>query len=134
MKHIAPTTLLMLFSALAVSGCGGGSSSPASPTSPSASASVTVAIVAINGNKSFAPDPVQTGGLAVIFNNNDTTTHHIVMDDGSVDFGALAPGTPSASKSVPAGGNFHCMIHPSMVGSINGAVAPDPAPGSGNGY
>ena len=23
-----------------------------------------------------------------------------------------------------AGGNFHCVIHPTMVGSINGATAP----------
>jgi hypothetical protein len=22
--------------------------------------------------------------------------------------------------------NFHCSLHPSMVGSINGATAPDP--------
>ena len=71
----------------------------------------------------------------MIFKNNDTTTtHHIVMDDGSIDFGSLSPGASSPAKSVGAGGNFHCANHPSMVGSINGAVAPTPPPGSGDGY
>ena len=69
-----------------------------------------------------------------MFKNNDTITHRIVMDDNSVDFGSLSAGASSAAKGVGAGGNFHCTIHPSMVGSINGAVAPTPPPGSGGGY
>jgi hypothetical protein len=55
------------------------------------------------------------------------------MDDGSADFGSLSPGASSQAKAVTSG-NFHCANHPSMVGSINGAVAPVPPPGSGNGY
>ena len=56
------------------------------------------------------------------------------MDDNSVDFGSLSPGASSAAKGVGTGGNFHCTIHPSMVGTINGTVAPTPPPGSGDGY
>jgi plastocyanin len=124
----------MFLAAFAASACGGGSSSTPSTPSPTTTASVTIAITAINGNKSFAPNPVQAGGLPVVFSNNDSTVHHIVMDDGSVDFGTINPGTSSSAKTIGAGGNYHCELHPSMVGSINGAVAPDPAPGSGNGY
>jgi hypothetical protein len=70
----------------------------------------------------------------LIFRNNDPLqTHHIVMDDGSVDFGNLAPGASSQAKAVGSG-NFHCANHPSMVGSINGQTAPEPPPGSGDGY
>jgi hypothetical protein len=69
----------------------------------------------------------------VMFKNNDTVAHRIVMDDGSADFGALAPGVTSPGRTI-SGGNFHCTIHPSMVGSINGATAPEPPPGSGDGY
>jgi plastocyanin len=141
MKHTTLRTIAIVAAAVATSYCGGSggystSPSPAStnPTSPSTTSAVTVSIVATNGNKSYVPNPVQTGGQDVVFKNNDSLTHHIVMDDGSADFGNLAPGVSSAAKAVASGGNFHCTIHPSMVGSINGAVAPEPAPGSGNGY
>jgi plastocyanin len=124
----------MLTAALAASRCGGGSSASMSTTSPTTNASMAVAIVATNGNKSFVPNPVQTGGQQVVFKNTDITTHHIVMDDGSADFGNLAPGASSAAKAIAGAGSFHCVNHPSMVGSFNAAVAPDPMPGSGDGY
>ena len=139
MQHTALRTIAILAVAVATSSCSGGSSAsttPASPSpaSPSTPSSVTVSILAINGNKSYTPNPVQTAGQALVFKNNDTQTHHVIMDDGSIDFGLLAPGASTAAKTIASGGNFHCSIHPSMVGSINGAVAPDPVPGSGNGY
>jgi plastocyanin len=128
--------ITVLAAAVSATRCGGGSSSAQTPTSPATTAStVTVTIGSTNGNKSFVPNPVATSsGDQVVFKNSDGTTHHIVMDDGSIDFGSMGPGASSAPKGVGAGGNFHCTIHPSMVGSINGAVAPTPAPGSGDGY
>jgi plastocyanin len=117
--------------------CGGGDSSNPPLTSPGTNtpAPVTVSIVATNGNKSYVPNPIATAaGEQIVFKNNDTAVHHIVMDNGSVDFGTLSPGATSQAKAVGTGGNFHCANHPSMVGSINGAVAPDPPPGSGDGY
>jgi plastocyanin len=127
----------VLAAAVASSRCGGGDSSGQTVTNPGTNTptAVTVSIVATNGNKSYVPNPIPTSsGEQVVFKNNDATTHHIVMDDNSVDFGTLAPGASSAAKGVGAGGTFHCTLHPSMVGSINGAVAPDPLPGSGDGY
>ena len=126
----------VLAAAVAASRCGGkgGGSSPTTP-GPTTPSTLTVSIVGIKGNGSYVPNPVATAsGNQVMFKNNDTVnTHRIVMDDGSADFGSLAPGASSSAKAV-AGGNFHCTNHPSMVGSINGATAPDPAPGSGDGY
>jgi plastocyanin len=128
----------VLAAAVSASRCGGGDSSQPPATPGSTPNIVTVSIVGTKGNASFVPDPVATSsGDQVMFKNNDLTTavgHHIVMDDGSVDFGNLAPGASSSAKGVGTGGNFHCVNHPSMVGSINGAVAPTPAPGSGDGY
>jgi plastocyanin len=129
----------VLAAAVSAAQCGGGGSnstpSAPAPTTPSI---VTVSIAGLLGNRSYVPDPVPVAsGGQVMFKNNDLTTavgHHIVMDDGSIDFGNLAPGASSSAKSVGVGGNFHCVNHPSMVGSINGAVAPTPPPGSGDGY
>jgi hypothetical protein len=129
-------TSLVVVSALAAAvaaACGGGSSSPTAPAAVTDSI-LTVSIAGVRGNGSYVPNPVPTNGSQVVFKNNDTVnTHHIVMDDGSVDFGNLAPGASSQARAA-ASGNFHCTNHPSMVGSINGATAPQPAPGSGDGY
>jgi hypothetical protein len=131
--------IAVLTAAVSASRCGGGDSS--TPTNPgngdNTPSSVTVTITGVTGNSSYSPNPVQkAAGQQLVFKNNDMTTaagHHIVMDDGSADFGNLSPGAASAAKAVTTG-NFHCMNHPSMVGSINGAAAPDPPPGSGDGY
>ena len=127
--------IALLTAAVSASRCGGGNSSQAPTTpGPTTPSTVTVSIVATKGNQSYVPNPVpKASGDQVMFKNNDTITHRIVMDDNSGDFGTLSPGASSQAKAV-SNGNFHCTIHPSMVGSINGAAAPDPAPGSGNGY
>jgi plastocyanin len=129
----------ILIAAVVTSQCGGGDDggSTGTPTTPGSNTPtvVTVSIVGTNGNKSYVPNPIPTtSGEQVVFKNDDNTTHRIIMDDGSIDFGTLAAGASSAAKGVGAGGTFHCTIHPSMVGSINGAVAPEPPPGSGDGY
>lgn len=131
----------ILAAAVAASRCGGGKSSPttSSPTTPSPTtpSTVTVSIVKLDGSRSYVPNPVQKAdGEQLVFKNNDMVTaigHRLVMDDGSADWGNLAPGVTSAAKAVTSG-NFHCTNHPSMVGSIGGTVAPTPPPGSGDGY
>ena len=127
----------VLTAAVLASGCSGGdSNSSQTPTSPGTTTptAVTVSIVATNGNKSYVPNPVQKAATdQVMFKNNDSVVHHIVMDDGSADFGSLSPGATSPARTIGSG-NFHCANHPSMVGSINGAAAPTPPPGSGDGY
>jgi plastocyanin len=116
--------------------CGGGSSSPTAPTStapaPASAATVTVAIVASAGNGAFAPNPVRANtGDTVVFRNNDSVVHRLVMDDGSGDLGDIAPGATSRGLIVrnANAANFHCTLHASMVGSINGALPqPDCVP------
>lgn len=116
-------------------GCGGGgggsASSPTAPSAPSAPATttVTVSVISSVGNTAYQPNPVQAStGDTVMFRNNDSTLHRIVMDDGSADLGDVAPGATSRGFTVRSGSalRFHCTIHPSMVGSINGATAPEP--------
>ena len=83
----------------------------------------------------FSPNPktvALAGGasVAVRFVNDDINTstyggtgvtHHIVSDDGGITFdaGTIAP-YHTMTVNLTAAGTipFHCMIHPSMVGSI----------------
>lgn len=127
------------YSSYSAAACGGGGGSYSTPSSPSSSSSssagaVTVTIVSSAGNGAFSPNPIQAAtGATVMWKNNTSDTHHLVMDDGSAVIGDIPPGgssTPMPSRSA----NYHCTNHPSMVGSINGAVAPTPPPGSGDGY
>jgi plastocyanin len=117
----------------------GGSSSPTSPSgggNPAPSAGTTISIVSSSGFNAYNPNPVNVSqGSTVAWKNNDSTTHHIVMDDGSADAGTIAPGQTSAVVAVRnASGTYHCTIHPSMKGSINGAPTGDPGPNCPNGY
>jgi plastocyanin len=125
-----------LVGAVTLWGCGGGGGG-SSPTAPSAAppapatATVTVAVVSSIGNTAYQPNPVRANpGDTVMFRNNDSTPHRIVLDDGSADLGDIAPGASSRGFTVRSGSDvrFHCAIHPSMVGSINGASAPEAPP------
>jgi plastocyanin len=109
-------------------GCGGsgyssGSGDPTSPTPPTnGSGVVTINVVAINGAQSFSPNPATVpSGRTVVWHNVDTVTHRVVLNDRSVDTGDLAPGASSQSMTIggASGGQYHCSIHPVMVGSIN---------------
>jgi plastocyanin len=125
---------LTMAAAVAASSCGGGgSSSNGSPSSPSSPTPSTIDIVASAGNQAFSPNPIQVAsGTSVVWKNDTAVTHHIVMDSGT-EVGNIAPGA-SSSAMQGLSGNYHCTNHPSMVGSINGASAPTPPPGSGGGY
>ena len=108
-------------------GCGGdgySSGNAAPPTSPTAATPagvVTINVVAINGAQSFTPNPATLPtGQMVVWHNVDTTTHRVVLNDRSVDTGDLAPGASSQPVAIgAAGGQYHCSIHPVMVGSLN---------------
>jgi hypothetical protein len=56
--------------------------------------------------------------------------HHLVLDDGSGDFGDINPGATSRGVVLRNANpvTFHCTIHATMVGSINGLTAPDTPP------
>jgi len=130
---IGGAALTLLLSSLA---CSGGS--PASPTSPAplpagGTNRVTVGIVADRGSQSFAPNPAaMTGGATIAWRNDDGVVHRIVANDGSFDTGNLAPGATSTPVTPPgAGANYHCSIHPTMVGAIGSSAGEPPPPCTG---
>ena len=101
---------------------------PAPTPAPAPAATFTISVVGSSGSNAFSPNPsTVTSGSAVVWKNNDSVTHHIVMDNGSADLGDLAPGASTRSVTV-ASGSFHCTLHPTMVGSINGPLPSSPAP------
>ena len=110
-----------LLAAAAVAGAacggGGGASSPAAPTGTA----MTIAVVANNGRQSFSPNPAPVGGQMAVWRNDHGETHRMVANDGSFDTGELVPGATSGTVTLPAGViNYHCSIHPTMIGSIGG--------------
>ena len=113
-------------------GCGGGysngnSGNPNSPTPPSAPGVVMVNVLAINGAQSFSPNPATLpAGQMIVWHNVDVVTHRVVLNDGSVDTGNLAPGASSQPMAIPAASGYHCSIHPVMVGSINQGTSSQP--------
>ena len=121
----------LVVATVVVSGaCSGGSDSASMPSSPSPAtpAAITISITGINGAQSFNPNPASAGGQMVVFKNNDSVTHRVALNDGSIDTGNIAPGASSAAVMMPASGtNYHCTIHPSMIGSVSttsGSSAP----------
>lgn len=116
-------------------GCGGSSSS--APTSPSPTPTgnpnaVTITIVRQNGAQSFDPNPASVGGQVVVFRNIDSVVHRVVLNDGSIDTGNIAPGETSRTFTMPGDGtNYHCSLHPAMVGSVNPSNGGAPPPCQG---
>jgi plastocyanin len=81
-----------------------------------------------NGTQAFSPNPASFGGQSVVFKNNDSITHRVVLNDGSVDTGDIAPGATSRAVVMPtAGTNYHCSLHPGMIGAVAGGSGPPPA-------
>lgn len=114
----------------ALSACGGSDSMPP-PTTPSPSpqptSSTAIAIVGDRGNQSFTPNPSPTSGGMASWRNTDNQVHRIVSNDGTFDTGNIGAGQTSAPKAVPAAGmNYHCSIHPGMIGAINADAGPPP--------
>jgi plastocyanin len=75
-----------------------------------------------------------SAGDTLVFKNADSVSHHIVMNDGSADLGDIAPGASKSLTVKGAGGNFHCTIHSTMIGSINGTEPPPEPPCTTPGY
>jgi YD repeat-containing protein len=138
--RISGLATFALVAAVVATGCGGGgnNSSPTSPTATSGGTSstpnvVTITIKGVNGKLSFDPNPAAVAaGQLVAFKNADKVEHQITLDDNSQKTAIIAPGATSATLSVGgANASYHCAIHPSMVGSFNSAVTPDPPPCTG---
>ena len=114
-------------SAVCVSTCGGGGRG-GSVTSPSPVV-LTITINRQNGVQSFSPNPAAAGGQMVVFRNADTIVHRVQLNDLSIDTGDIAPSASSRAVQMPAGGtNYHCSVHPDMIGAVNPAQGGPPPP------
>jgi aldose sugar dehydrogenase len=105
---------------IGVGACGGdGSPSPTTPSNQPPADAITINVAGIKGDLSFSPNPSTVpGGKLVVWHNVDTTTHRVVMNDGELDSGNIAPGAFSEPMALVAPGPYHCSIHPEMVGRI----------------
>ena len=117
------------------SGCGGSGSggNPGGPSPPPSSGPSTISIVGDRGAQSFTPNPGSPGAdQSVVWRNNDTVTHRIVFNDSNVDSGDIPAGASSRALLLPAGGtNYHCSIHPGMIGSVAPSSGGAPPPCTG---
>src|SRR5712692_8062724 len=105
MRKFATASALTL--GLGMWGCSGGGYSSGSPNSPAAPTPttfndvVTINVVAINGAQSFSPNPATLpAGQMVVWHNVNNTTHRMVLNDGSVDTGDLAPEASSQPMAI----------------------------------
>lgn len=121
MKRVLISTGLVV-ATVALWACGGtSSSSPTSPTGTSAppAGATVIDVVRENGAQSFSPNPATVpAGQMIVWHNVDTVTHRVVLNDGTLDTGNIAPGAFSAPMTLRVVGPYHCSIHPSMVGTI----------------
>jgi plastocyanin len=111
---------------LALSACGGGYTTPTDPSGqPTIPAdAVTITIVGVAGVQSFSPNPATVpAGRTIVWHNVDTITHRVVLDNGQLDTGNIAPGGYSGPTTLVAPLGYHCSIHPVMVGRL-AAVTP----------
>ena len=121
---------VLLLGLAALPGCGSDSSTP---MTPSPANTPTINIVGQNGAQAFSPNPASFGGQQVVFKNNDSAGHRIVLNDGSVDTGDIAPGATSRVVTMPAAGtNYHCALHPGMIGGVTAATGAPPPPCTGD--
>jgi plastocyanin len=135
-QFVAAAAAALVFGLVA---CGGGSSSgggtpPTSPTPTPSPGQGVVSIVGDRGAQSFSPNPGSGNGDQMVqWRNNDSVVHRIVINtDATLDTGNIAPGATSTAIRVPANGaNYHCTIHPGMIGSIQGAGGAEPPPCTG---
>ena len=112
----------------ALPGCGGNS-----PMTPSPTNTPAINIVGRNGMQAFSPNPAPFGGQSVVFKNNDSVAHRIVLNDGNGDTEEIAPGATSRVVTMPASGaNYHCSIHPGMIGGVTAATGGPPPPCTGS--
>ena len=137
MRSITAFTVVIL-GVVGAWSCGGGgggygSSTPTGATPTPTATTVTINVMGVKGKQSFSPNPASVAaGQQVIFKNTDKVTHRVMLDDRSVDTGDIAPGASSQALALGAVSKpYHCVLHPSMVGSLNTAETPEPPPCTG---
>jgi plastocyanin len=90
-----------------------------SPTTTGSSVSIVAGSRTLT-TTAYNPNPITMSvGGTVTWMNNDSITHTSTSDGGSWDSGTMAPGA-SFSHTFQTAGTFqyHCAIHPNMVGTV----------------
>jgi hypothetical protein len=111
----------VILAVVAACGSSGGGSPQTQPSGvPSGGVNATtISILGDRGGDSFTPNPAPNGNPNLQWKNNDSVVHHIVANDGSFDSGDIAPGATSKMVALSTDGtNYHCTIHPDMIGSV----------------
>jgi hypothetical protein len=80
-----------------------------------------ITITGENGGMSYSPSSATAKvGQTVIWRNADSTTHTATANGGAFNTGFIGPGGQSSLLMESAGNfNYHCNVHPSMVGSLS---------------
>lgn len=127
---IGSCTAIVLAVVAACGSSGGGTPQTQPSGVPSGGNNVNATSITILGDlggASFTPNPAPSGNLDLVFKNNDTQIHHIVANDGSFDSGDILPGATSKAVSMSTDGtNYHCTIHPDMIGAVAAADGTPP--------
>ena len=91
------------------------------PASTGSSSAVSIPVnAAVLGTAAFAPDALTVdAGTTVTWTNTDSVAHTSTSDAPGWDSGIVAPGG-RFSRSFQTAGTFqyHCAIHPGMVGTV----------------
>jgi plastocyanin len=101
------------------------SPTPAPAPSPTPTPTPSVLVIEIlgeRGNMSFSPANASLRvGQQVRWHNTDIQGHTATQNGGGFDTGIIAPGSTTApiTLSTPGTLNYHCEIHPSMVGTLS---------------
>ena len=118
-----PGAVLVTLALVSMSACG----RSAPPAAPTPTGTVTITVLRQNGAQSFSPNPADAGGQMAVFRNADSIPHRVQLNDLSIDTGDIPPGGTSRAVSMPAGGtNYHCSLHPTMIGAVNALGGPPP--------
>ena len=100
------------------------SPSPSSAPPDGSSTTVTAVTIPIGasilGNRAFAPDDLNvTVGTTVTWMNTDSVAHTSTSNAAGWDSGIVNPGGQfSTTFSTPGTYQYHCAIHPGMVGTV----------------
>ena len=108
----------ILSSSLAAAACGNSSPAPA-PSGPATTVSIPQGASALTVT-GYSPNPVNvTVGTTVRWANSDSVAHTSTADGGAWNSGSVNGGGTFDFKFQSAGTfNYHCTIHPNMVGTV----------------
>jgi plastocyanin len=113
---------LLAVSLLALSAACSNSPSMPTPTTPPGSGTAVsiVSGAATLTTTAYTPNPITVAvGGTVTWMNNDSIAHTSTANGGTWNSGTMAPGA-SFSTTFSSAGTFqyHCTIHPGMVGTV----------------